>query len=264
MPQGVTDAARADPARIPIGQRKPAAPVSPDQARAMVRGYAAKGADNIKTVLVASPDGSDIATMQAIADEAHKFHMRYVVHATSVDDTLAAIAGKADVLMHTPHIGWVDENGALAKIAGSHLPIITTLGVFTPYFGPEGDGVMRDMHAFPYEATLHSAGQGPVNARLLWNAGMTVAYGTDTQFSPRESLRHELLALGAVFSGADVVTMLTRNAAIASGVQDETGTLEPGKAADVVMLDGDPLTDIFATLQVKLVLRSGKVVADKR
>jgi imidazolonepropionase-like amidohydrolase len=142
--------------------------------------------------------------------------------------------------------------------------MVTTLGVFTPYFGPEGDGIMRDMHGFPYEATLHSAGQGPVNARLLWNAGMTVAYGTDTQFSPRESLRHELLALGSVFSGADVVTMLTKNAAIATGVADETGTLEPGKAADVVMLDGDPVADIFATLKVKLVLRSGKIVADRR
>jgi len=264
MPQGVTDAARADPARVPIGQRKPIAPIAPEAARAMVRAAAAKGADNIKTVLIASPDGAEIATMQAVADEAHKLHLRYIVHATSVDDTLVAIAGKADVLMHMPHIGWVDENGALAKIAGSHLPILTTLGVFTPYFGPEGDGVMRDMHAFPYEATLHSAGQGPVNARLLWNAGMTLAYGTDTSFSPRESLRHELLALGSVFSGADVVAMLTRNAAIAAGVADETGTLEPGKSADVVMLDGDPIADMLATLKVRLVLRSGKVVVDRR
>ena len=264
MPQGVTDAARADPARVPIGRRQPIEPIAPDQARAMVRGYAAKGADNIKTVLVGSPDGAEIATMQAVADEAHKAHMRYVVHATSVDDTLVAITGKADILMHMPHIGWVDEGGALAKISDSHLPIVTTLGVFTPYFGPEGDGVMRDMHGFPYEATLHSAGQGPVNARLLWNAGMTVAYGTDTSFSPRESLRHELLALGSVFSGADVVTMLTRNAAIASGVASETGTLERGKAADIVMLDSDPLADMFATLNVKLVLRSGVVVVDHR
>ena len=123
---------------------------------------------------------------------------------------------------------------------------------------------MRDMHAFPYAGTLHSAGQGPVNARLLWNAGMTIAYGTDTSFSPRESLRHELLALGSLFSGADVVAMLTRNAAIAAGVADETGTLEPGKVADVVVLDGDPVADMFAMLEVKLVLRAGAVVVDRR
>jgi imidazolonepropionase-like amidohydrolase len=263
MPQGVTDAGRADPARVPLRERKPIAPIPLDAARAMVRAFAAKGVDNVKTVLVASPDGAEIETMRAVADEAHKHGMRYLVHATSVDDTLVAIAGHADILAHTPHEGWVDEGSILQRIVAAGLPMDTTLGVFTPYFGLEGNDIMRDMHAFP-DDTLHSAGQGPANARLLWKAGIKLAYGTDTGFSPSESLRHELYALVPVFSAQDIVTMLTANAAIAAGVSGETGTLEPGKAADVVMLAGDPLADIFATLHPVLVLRAGKVVADRR
>ncbi|NIQ56369.1 MAG: hypothetical protein GWN71_24275, partial [Gammaproteobacteria bacterium] len=50
------------------------------------------------------------------------------------------------------------------------------------------DGLFRDRGAFPYD-TVHSAGQGAVNARVLANAGVTMAYGTDTGFPPRDSLR---------------------------------------------------------------------------
>ena len=54
--------------------------------------------------------------------------------------------------------------------------------------------------------------------------------------------------------------MLTRNAAIATGVADETGVLAPGMAADLVMLDGDPFADIDAVLVVK----GDAVVSDQR
>ena len=51
--------------------------------------------------------------------------------------------------------------------------------------------------------TLSSAGQGPVNARLLWDAGLT--YGTDTTFLPKDSLAQELRPLRLVFSRTDIV-----------------------------------------------------------
>jgi imidazolonepropionase-like amidohydrolase len=116
---------------------------------------------------------------------------------------------------------------------------------------------------FPWN-TLSSAGQGPVNARLLWEAGINYGYGTDTSYPPGESLAHELRPLSLVFSPEDIVYILTRNAAVSVGRGDTVGTLEPGKLADLVVVDGDPLTDTRALLEVALVVKGGRVVVDKR
>ncbi len=139
----------------------------------------------------------------------------------------------------------------------------STLGVFVPYFDDDNEALFRDGGAFPWE-TLSSAGQGPVNARLLWNAGITYAYGTDTSWLPRNSLAHELKPLRLVFSPEDIVEILTRNAAVAIGRADEVGTLEPGKLADIVMLEGNPLEDVDALLDVRLVIKGGVVYVDDR
>lgn len=264
MPQGVSDPARADPARLPLEDRDPVAATPPDEARAMVDALAAQGADNIKIILVASPKGDDVATLRAIADQAHRHDMRMITHTTSIADALEAVEGGTDYFAHTPHIGWVDEGDTIERIVASGAPMVSTLGVFTPYYGPEGEGLFRDFGDFPFDATLRSAGQGPVNLRLLADAGVTACYGTDTSYSPRESLRHEITALVALFSPADIVEMLTSNAAVCTGDEAVTGTLEAGKAGDLVIVEGDPLTDIFAVLDPVLVAKGGTVVSDRR
>ena len=111
---------------------------------------------------------------------------------------------------------------------------------------------------------LSSGGQGPVNARVLWDGGMAYAYGTDTQWDPRESLADELRALNLVFSPRDIIKIMGPNTAAAIGKSAEVGTLEPGKRADLVIIAGDPLTDVFALTRVVLVVKGGKVVSDTR
>lgn len=265
MPRNVADPARADPARVPLADRPPVDATPPEQARQQVDRFADQGADNIKLIYVASPKGDDVATLRAISEQAHARGLRVVAHTTSIDDALIAAETGTDVFMHTPHIGWADERDAAAKIAATGAPMVTTLGVFTPFFGegPDQDGIFRDNGPFPWDA-LHSGGQGPVNERLFWNAGVVIGYGTDTSWPPRDSLRHELRALVSVFSPAELVTILTKNAAICAGVDDITGTIEPGKQADLVMVDGDPLRDIFAVLDVRLVVKGGAIVSDQR
>jgi imidazolonepropionase-like amidohydrolase len=67
-----------------------------------------------------------------------------------------------------------------------------------------------------------------------------------------------------VFSEQDILTIMTRNTAATIGMEEELGTLEPGKIADLVLVDGDPREDIFALLDVALVVKDGAVVVDKR
>jgi imidazolonepropionase-like amidohydrolase len=104
-----------------------------------------------------------------------------------------------------------------------------------------------------------------VNARLLWEAGLTnYGYGTDTQWPPKETLADELRALRVVFSPQDIVRIITKNAADATLHGAEFGTLEAGKMADIVIVDGDPLRDSDALLNVVTTIKGGEVVFEKR
>ena len=65
---------------------------------------------------------------------------------------------------------------------------------------------------------------------------------------------------GAGFTPREVLLAATRNSAVAIGRQDELGTLEVGKLADIIVVDGDPLSDIEDMKRVTVVVRDGEVV----
>jgi imidazolonepropionase-like amidohydrolase len=263
-PSQYRDPGRTDPARPPARPVKPAPAIADADARAMVDQAKAQGFDAIKTILVATPGGTEAHTLGVIVDEAHKQGLRVFTHATHYLDSLTAVSAKVDVLAHTPHIGQLEENApALQAIADSHIPVVSTLGVFIPHFGETGEPLYRDGGPFPMPRPLSSAGQGPVNARLLWDKGVTYAFGTDTQWDPRESLRDELRGLSLVFSPRDILKIMGPNSAAVAGRSADLGTLEPGKLADMVMVEGDPLDDIYSLTRVLVVVKEGKVVVDK-
>ena len=267
------DPARIDQSRGPNRVMETAEAIPEEQTRAAVRAHAEAGFDAIKTVIVVTLDGPETQTLAVVADEARRNGIPSITHAVTVMDTLAAVEARTDVLVHTPHIGHLTEEQA-RTIVDSGIPMVSTLGIFVPTFAVDNEMIrestgrdnvarFRDLEPFPYD-TLSSAGQGPVNARLLWEAGLVYGYGTDVRFEPADSLAHELRPLRLVFSHEDIVQMLTKNAAVTALVGDETGTLEAGKRADIVILDGDPLTDINAVLEVVLVVKDGEVVVDNR
>ena len=267
------DPARIDQSRGPNRVSETADAIPHEQTRAAVQALADAGFDAVKTVIVTTPDGPETETLAVVAEEARRNGMASVTHAVTVIDTLAAVEARTDILVHTPHIGHLTEE-QVRTIVDSGIPMVSTLGVFVPTFavdnemvrertGQDNEARFRDLDPFPY-GTLSSAGQGPVNARLLWEGGLLYGYGTDVRFLPADSLAHELRPLRLVFSHADIVQMLTKNAAITAGLGDETGTLEAGKRADVVVVDGDPLTDVNAVHDVVLVVKDGEVVVDNR
>lgn len=253
------DPARTDPAR---GNRAtvPAPALPPEATIAAVANAAQAGYDYLKTVVNTSEGGPEIDTLKLIVAEGRKLGLPTIVHAVSVQDAAAVIDASPAMLVHTPHIGRLDEDAvALQKIAGAGIPMTSTLSVFVPHFDAAGVALFRDGEPFPWH-TLSSAGQGPVNARLLWEAGLVYGYGTDTQWPPRESLADELRALRLVFSPAEVVQIITRNAAAATLHGDDFGTLEVGKYGDIVIVDGDPLQDSSALLNVVATIKEGALV----
>jgi len=138
----------------------------------------------------------------------------------------------------------------------------STLAVFVPHFSGDNAPLFRDAMPFPWE-TIASAGQGPVNARLLWEAGISYGYGTDTSWPPKESLADELRALRLVFSPRDISKIMGQGAA-RSTLRQDIGTLEPGKVADIVLIDGNPLTNINDLLKVMVTIKNGRIVSDAR
>jgi imidazolonepropionase-like amidohydrolase len=216
----------------------------------------------VKTVIIATPDGPETGTLRLIAEESARLGLRSITHAVTVLDTLAAVEAGTHVLVHTPHIGMLTQDEA-QRIAASGIPMMSTLGIFVPFFDAENRPIFRDAQPFPWD-TISSAGQGPVNARLLWEAGVVYGFGTDTRYHPRETFKQELKTLFLVFSEQDILKIMARNTAVTIGMEDELGTLEPGKIADLVLVDGDPRADIFDLLNVALVVKDGAVVVDKR
>jgi imidazolonepropionase-like amidohydrolase len=256
------DPARTDVSRPPLRPTDTAPAVPAEQTRARVQQIADAGFDAVKTVIITTPNGPETETLSLIADESEGLGLKSITHAVTVIDTLAGVEAGTHVLVHTPHIGMLTEEEA-RSIADSGIPMVSTLGIFVPFYDDDNEPIFRDELPYPWE-TISSAGQGPVNARLLWEAGVVYGFGTDTRYHPLETLKHELKSLFLVFSEQDILEIMTRNSAIAIGMQDELGTLEPGKIADMILLDGNPAEDIFDLLNVDVVIKEGNVVVDER
>jgi imidazolonepropionase-like amidohydrolase len=262
IPSG--DGARFDVSRPPFRPTEPAGAIPAAETIQAVETVAKAGFDYIKTVIIVTPGGPEKETLALIVKEGKKHNIPTITHAVSVQDTVAAVDAGVASLVHTPHIGRLEEDAAaVQKIAKAGIPMTSTLAIFLPHFDTNGDPVFRDGLPFPWD-TVSSAGQGPVNARLLWQAGITYGYGTDTSWPPRETLADELRALQLTFSPKEIVTILTKNAAVSAIKGDQLGTLEAGKLADIVILNGDPLANVTSLLNVTTVIRGGEVVVDRR
>ena len=177
----------------------------------------------------------------------------------------------AQKLVHTPHGSWLSEADA-RKVAAAGVETLSTAGFGLPVFGvfnKDNIPTFRDGGKWP-DAILDGKGRGreagekAVNARTLWDAGVTYGFGTDTNYLPREGLKHELRALSLMFSAQDIIKLMGPNTAAFIEKSKELGTLESGKLADIVLVDGDPLDLIYNLLNVKVVVKGGAVVVDRR
>jgi imidazolonepropionase-like amidohydrolase len=77
-------------------------------------------------------------------------------------------------------------------------------------------------------------------------------------------LAHELRTISLMFSMQDIIKMMGPNTASYIQMGDQLGTLEPGKLADIILLDGNPLEGYWNMLKTKVVVKGGVVVVDKR
>ncbi len=98
-------------------------------------------------------------------------------------------------------------------------------------------------------------------AGKAYKKGVKIAFGTDSGVYPhgKNNLEFGLMA-EAGMSNADILRAATLDAATLLRMNDRIGSLEPGKLADIVAVEGNPLEDIRAMMKVVFVMKDGKVV----
>ena len=192
--------------------------------------------------------------MQAIIREAHRLGRKVAAHAHGARGIKDAVLAGVDSIEHGSFID--EEDIQLMKQHGTYLVPTLYLGdwLLENY---QKLGLTDDMVA-KAKLVLPAARQ---NVARAFREGVKVAFGTDAAVYPHGLNAHEfavMVKLGltplAAFQAATV------NAADLLGWSDQIGTLEPGKYADLIAVEGDPLKDVTTLENVKVVLKGGEVV----
>ena len=262
------------------------------EARAAVQALAKLGVKHTGEIGLTpepAPPQAEIETLKAIVDEAKKVGIQVNVHAVSSPAMVAAIDAGVTRLVHLPNKDWtsyeqadaVAKSGAIvAGLIAFGAPNIDTLsqGAAPVQWPKDNTARFRDGKPWPEaiaganrdakgRATGTEGGFTIVNARRIWDADpnhATISYSTDQNADDLVVLEHELKSFSIVFSMADIHRIIGPNAARFVGMSDQIGTLEAGKLADIILLDGDPTKNIYEMLKTKVVLKEGRIVVDKR
>lgn len=231
-------------------------PDDPDEARDAVRRLATgdRAVDIVKVIQERGRDGRplepiDPAVLRAIVDEAHERGLPVTAHWGTADDLSEVLAAGVDSLEHIGRLpdGWPDD--ALAAIVGQDIPVAPTLAVTE--VGAPPDGLQRVLQL---TAGLHESGATIVVGSDAGMPGVPFGGGVHREL--------ELLVKAGI-TPREAMRAATSNAALALGATD-VGIIEPGRAADILVVDGDPLTTIEDIRNVMLVLRDGRQVVDNR
>lgn len=194
--------------------------------------------------------------LAAVVDEAHRLGFMVASHAEGLDGIRLSVEAGVDTVEHGEMA--FGDPAIIEAMAARGTTLVPTLRVFEAVADPDGGFPewMRERARF-----LGEAARKTVEAAR--RAGVPLAMGADA--GPHgENARELVLLVEAGLSPAEAIVAGTSGAARACGLQDEIGTVEAGKAADLVVLDGDPLAAPRIFLDQKsifLVLREGKPVA---
>lgn len=200
--------------------------------------------------------------LDALVDEAHAFYKPVAVHCFTVEGQKMCVKARVDTIEHMVFSS--DESIAMVKESG--IPVTPTL-VHRSDYGIK----VRKEHGGPENVSTKMKQLQPIcyeTFRKMHAAGIKIAMGTDLGVDPNVGDNAYELEL-YVQLGMDPIDALktaTKNAAEAVGLGKDLGTIEAGKLADLVIVQGDPSKDITLLQKkdnIKVVMKEGRVYVDK-
>lgn len=231
-----------------------------------VRALRDSGADVVKLIATGGVLTPGIGAQQsafpqdqldAAVAEAHAAGLRVAAHAIGAEGIEAGLRAGVDSIEH----GCFLTETALERMASNPSWLVATLAA-PDRISHGGDGVPAYAREKSEEVSVsHRASFG----RAV-EAGVRIAAGTDagTPYNPHGGLAYELRLMHANGMPLErVLQSATREGATLLGLGD-LGTLERGRIADCVLLDGDPLADVGAYERPAVVVQGGRVAVDRR
>jgi imidazolonepropionase-like amidohydrolase len=238
-----------------------------EECQKVVRGLAAAGVDVIKIMAtggVLDPGTRGLEQhftdeeMKAICDMAHFNGLKVAAHAHGARGIDAAVRAGVDSIEHGT---FVDEQGVKdMKARGTYY--VATLMAFSGVANALGKGIMTPASEVKTRQTLAVWGKG---LNLAYRTGVKIALGTDSAVAPHRDANKELelMVTKGGMTPRDALIAATKGGPDLIGVAGETGTLDPGKSADLIAVEGDPLVDPTAVQRVDYVMVEGRPIPMK-
>jgi imidazolonepropionase-like amidohydrolase len=251
-----------------------------EDVREEIRSQAETGVDYIKLYIGLKPD-----LIKAAVDEAHRQGIKVIGHLYLTSWTDAANLG-IDFLTHgvpvSPFLLPEDKQRVFNRTSGGpfdHSLWLDLVDLKSTEIGNMIDSLVQ--HQIPvdptlnvYEAIFKRGLPDPQNeqrwskvlqlTKMMYDSGVNIMSGTDIpnfELVPGDSLHHELeLLVEAGINTSDVIKIATKNGAEALDLMNQTGTIEPGKQADILILSENPIEDIANTKRIDTVISDGRII----
>ena len=236
-----------------------------DEARRAAREYVKQGAQYIKLMATAGlgkigeePGVAelDIDEMTAAVNVGKKHGMFSAAHCHSKEGMMNALAAGVATLEHCT---FLDEE-VVAQILKQDVFVVPT---FSPYCQMVRYGKERGVSPYMCQMSRNICEVKNKSVPLAYQNGVKIAFGRD---AGAPLVRHgeyyiEMLDMEAAgMSRRDIIVSATETAAAACQIDDITGSLTPGKCADILVLNADPLEDLRSFRQVSAVIAAGRLV----
>ena len=235
-----------------------------EQVQHKVREVIKYGADLIKVCATGGvlskgddPNASQytLEEMKAIVADAHRLGRKVAAHAHGAQGVIWASEAGVDSVEH----GHLMNDEAIATLKKNGTYLVPTL--YLTDWHRENAGAVPEFARKKMELVSAS---GKSNAKKAFQAGVKIGMGTDAAVYPHGLNARELavyVSLG--MTPLQAIQTATINDADLLGWSDKIGTIEPGKWADIIAVDGDPLQDITTLQHVKFVMKGGEVVKNE-
>jgi imidazolonepropionase-like amidohydrolase len=237
-----------------------------EQVQHKVREIIKYGADLIKVCATGGvlskgddPNASQytLEELKAIVSDAHRLGRKVAAHAHGAQGVIWASEAGVDSVEH----GHLMNDEAIATLKKNGTYLVPTLYLIDWHREHAAEAKTPDFVKQKMELVSQAA---KANIQKAFRAGVKIGMGTDAAVYPHGLNAHELavyVSLG--MTPLEAIQTATINDADLLGWSDKIGTLEPGKWADMVAVDGDPLADVTTLQHVKFVMKGGEVIKNE-